>query len=203
MRDTVSKSQPTTCFFGSFLVLLCQLGPLSSGHWDEDRSIKSLLGNNTCERKRQETRLSRKNQQTTVQIWQSLWKPNREVQNKDYLQEGSWIVSKNLGPSSMSCLVIAGLPQKEHGLSSKAEANLKELIAGVQVLSWKGIWISEGCISIFSTIDTKTRGILKKLDLFDILHVLNYLATVVRIAWEEVFNFSKLNSYKNFRDYRF
>lgn len=162
VRDTISKFQPTTCFFGSFLIPLCQLGPLKNEHWDEDRSIKYFLGNNTCQRKRQETRLSRKNQQTTVQIWQSLWKPNREVQNEDYLREGSCIVSKTLGPSSMSCLVFAGSPQEEHDLNSKMEANLKELIAGVQVLSWKGIWTSEGCIFRFSTIDSKTRGMLEK-----------------------------------------
>ena len=86
---------------------------------DRNRSIKSLLGNNTRERKRQGPRLGRNGWQTTMQIRQRPWKPNRKVHAEDYLVKKPCVGQKSQ-PCSTSCLVISqSRPKKSMAWAQK------------------------------------------------------------------------------------
>lgn len=161
VRDPVSKSQLTTCFLGSFFVPLCLLGPLRSGHWDGDRSIKGLFESNTCERKKREARLSRKSTDHDADLTKSL-KPQQRG------PEWGWPVRRVLRWVKVYTLVarlawsLAGATPRRAWPEFKGWGQHEGVDSWrPQVLFWRGIWTSEGFISLSATVGTGTKEMLE------------------------------------------
>lgn len=102
VRDLVSKSQFTTWLFSSFLVPLCHFGSSEKWALRWRRRIKSLLGDNTCERKGQEKDWAG----GVNRLWCRCDKVSENPTQRSRMRfnsEKSLALSESLGPCSTSC----------------------------------------------------------------------------------------------------